>query len=127
MDQAAGMNGASRARHISRRRFLELGSAGLAGAALLGSGALAGCGGGEQGGSGGVGITFTFGPDASGGLQALIDWFNEEHKGEIKVTWRTTPAASDEYFEQIKTQLQSGQATVDVIGGDVIWPAQLAS
>jgi multiple sugar transport system substrate-binding protein len=74
-----------------------------------------------------VGITFTFGPDASGGLQTLIDRFNEEHKGEINVTWRTTPAASDEYFEQIKTQLQSGQATVDVIGGDVIWPAQLAS
>jgi multiple sugar transport system substrate-binding protein len=60
-------------------------------------------------------------------LQTLVDRFNEEHKGEIKVTWRTTPAASDEYFEQIKTQLQSGQATVDVIGGDVIWPAQLAS
>jgi multiple sugar transport system substrate-binding protein len=46
-----------------------------------------------------VGITFTFSPDASGGLQTLIDRFNEEHKGEIKVTWRTTPAASDEYFE----------------------------
>jgi multiple sugar transport system substrate-binding protein len=74
-----------------------------------------------------VGITFTFGPDASGGLQTLIDRFNKEHKGEIEVTWRTTPAASDEYFEQIKTQLQSGQATVDVIGGDVIWPAQLAA
>jgi multiple sugar transport system substrate-binding protein len=124
MDHAAGIKGASGGRHISRRRFLELG---LAGATLLGGGALAGCGGGEQGGSGGVGITFTFGPDASGGLQTLIDQFNEEHKGEIKVTWRTTPAASDEYFEQIKTQLQSGQATVDVIGGDVIWPAQLAS
>jgi multiple sugar transport system substrate-binding protein len=60
-------------------------------------------------------------------LQTLIDRFNEDHMGEIKVTWRTTPAASDEYFEQIKTQLQSGQATVDVIGGDVIWPAQFAA
>ena len=66
------------------------------------------------------------GVDSSGTLQDLVDTFNEEHKGEINVTWRTTPAASDEYFEQIKTQLQSGQATVDVIGGDVIWPAQLA-
>ena len=31
---------------LSRREFLRRGSAGLAGAALLGSGALAGCGGG---------------------------------------------------------------------------------
>lgn len=127
MDKAGERGAASRGRRISRKRFLELGGAGLAGTALLGSGTLVGCGGGEQGASGGVGITFTFGPDESGGLQTLIDRFNEEHKGEIKVTWRTTPAASDEYFEQVKTQLQSGQATVDVIGGDVIWPAQLAA
>ncbi len=127
MSKAVDGSAASSGRRITRRSFLGLGSAGLAGAALLGSGALAGCGGSEQGGGGAVGITFTFGPDASGGLQTLIDRFNKEHKGEINVTWRTTPAASDEYFEQIKTQLQSGQATVDVIGGDVIWPAQLAS
>ena len=120
MSGAAGRGAALGGRTISRKRFL-----GLAGAALLGT---AGCGGGgEQASGGAVGITFTFGPDASGGLQTLIDRFNREHKGEIKVTWRTTPAASDEYFEQIKTQLQSGQATVDVIGGDVIWPAQLAA
>jgi len=85
----------------------------------------AGCGGGEGGGA--VGITFTFGPDASGSLQGLIDRFNKEHKGEIKVTWQKTAAASDDYFQQIKTQLQSGKATVDVIGGDVIWPAQFAA
>ncbi len=127
MGKAVDGSAASSGRRITRRSFLGLGGAGLAGATLLGSGALAGCGGGEQGGGGAVGLTFTFGPDASGGLQTLIDRFNEEHKGEIKVTWRTSPAASDEYFEQIKTQLQSGQATVDVIGGDVIWPAQLAS
>ena len=123
MSRAIG-RGASGGRPISRKRFL-----GFAGAAtLLGGGALAGCGGGgEQEAGGAVGITFTFGPDASGGLQTLIDRFNGEHEGEIKVTWRTTPAASDEYFEQVKTQLQSGQATVDVIGGDVVWPAQLAA
>ena len=114
---------ASSKRGISRRRFLGLGGAGLAGMAMLGA---AGCGGGE-GGGGAVGITFTFGPDASGSLQGLIDKFNEEHKGEIKVTWRTTAAASDEYFEQIKTQLQAQKGTVDVIGGDVIWPAQFAA
>ena len=112
----------SRGRGMSRKRFLGLGGAGLAGMAMLGA---AGCGGGEGGGP--VEITFTFGPDASGSLQGLIDRFNKEYKGEIKVTWRTTAAASDDYFEQIKTQLQAGKATVDVIGGDVIWPAQFAA
>jgi multiple sugar transport system substrate-binding protein len=107
---------------MSRKRFLGLGGAGLAGMAMLGA---AGCGGGEQGGA--VGITLTFGPDASGSLQELIDRFNKEHKGEIKVMWRTTAAASDDYFEQIKTELQAGKITVDFIGGDVIWPAQFAA
>lgn len=84
-----------------------------------------GCGGSEGGGA--AQITFTFGPDASGSLQGLIDRFNKEHKGEIKVTWRTTAAASDEYFEQIKTQMQAQKDTVGAIGGDVIWPAQFAA
>jgi multiple sugar transport system substrate-binding protein len=67
-------------REMSRKRFLGLGGAGLARMAMLGA---AGCGGGEGGGP--VGLTLTFGPDASGSLQGLIDRFNKEHKGEIKV------------------------------------------
>lgn len=110
---------------ISRRKFLELSGAGLAGVAMLGA---AGCGGGDEQGSGGATrITFTFGPDASGGLQSLIDRFNKENKGEIEVNWRETPAASDEYFEQVQSELQSGQSKIDVIGGDVVWPAQFAA
>ena len=48
---------------LSRREFVRLGGAGLAGAALLGSGALAGCGSEETigGGQGGDGGTFVFG------------------------------------------------------------------
>jgi multiple sugar transport system substrate-binding protein len=98
-----------------------LGGAGLAGAAMLGG---AGCGG---GGSEADTITFTFGPDNSGGLQTLIDRFNEQNEGALQVEWRETPAASDEYFEQMLSELQSGKSTVDVIGGDVVWPAQFAA
>lgn len=105
---------------ISRREFLRLGGAGLAGAVMLGGG----CG---RGGSEADTITFTFGPDNSGGLQTLIDRFNEQNEGALQVEWRETPAASDEYFEQMLSELQSGKSTVDVIGGDVVWPAQFAA
>jgi multiple sugar transport system substrate-binding protein len=75
---------------------------------------------------GGTQLTLTFGPDESGGLRTLIDRFNRENEGEIRVHWGEAPALSDEYFDQIRTELQSGSANMDVIAGDVIWPAQLA-
>jgi multiple sugar transport system substrate-binding protein len=62
---------------ISRRQFLRLGGAGLAGAALLGA---AGCGGGEEAG-GATTITFAFTPDEAGGLQRLIEDFNRRNRG----------------------------------------------
>ena len=96
----------------------EAGGAGLAGMAMRGA---AGCGG-EDRGQGGTLLTLTFGPDESGGLRILIDRFNKENKGEIRVQWREAPALSDEYFDQIRTELQSGSANMDVIAGDVIWP-----
>jgi multiple sugar transport system substrate-binding protein len=43
------------------------------------------------------------------------------------VKWREMPASSADYFEQIQAELQSGKSSVDVIGGDVIWPAQFAA
>jgi multiple sugar transport system substrate-binding protein len=108
---------------ISRRQFLRLGGAGLAGAALLGA---AGCGGGGEE-SGATTITFAFTPDEAGGLQKLIDGFNRQNRGEIQVKWREMPALSADYLEQIQAELQSGQSAVDLIGGDVVWPAQFAA
>jgi multiple sugar transport system substrate-binding protein len=125
-EQAVDGNLARRAyaqRRISRRQFLRLGGAGLAGAALLGA---AGCGGGEEAG-GATTITLTFIPDEAGGLKKLIDGFNRQHRGDIQVTWREMPATSADYFEQIQAELQSGQSKVDVIAGDVVWPAQFAA
>jgi multiple sugar transport system substrate-binding protein len=60
-------------------------------------------------------------------LKKLIDGFNRRHRGEIQVAWREMPAASVDYFEQIQAELQSGQSKVDVIAGDVVWPAQFAA
>ena len=106
---------------MNRREFLRLSGAGLAGAALLGA---ASCGGGEQG-QGGPDITFTFGPDKV--VPDLVDQFNEQNDSGIQVTYREMPADTGQYFDQLQTELQSGASEIDVIAGDVTWPAQLAA
>ncbi|MDP8950156.1 MAG: ABC transporter substrate-binding protein [Actinomycetota bacterium] len=112
--------------HLSRREFLRLGGAGLAGAALLGA---AGCGGGggQSGGGGVTNLVFSFGPDPSGSLPNIISQFNEEYQDEIQVEYREMPADTGRYFDQLRTELQAGASPIDVIGGDVTWPAQLAA
>jgi multiple sugar transport system substrate-binding protein len=110
---------------MSRRDFLRLSGAGLAGAALLGT---AGCGGGGGGEVEGVtNIVFSFGPDDSGTLTEVVNRFNEEYQGEIQAEYRKMPSDTGTYFNQIRTEFQSGASPIDVIGGDVIWPAQLAA
>jgi len=114
-------------RRMARREFLRVGGAGLAGAALLGSGTLASAGcGGDGGGSDGE-IVFSFFPDPTGSIRGLVDDFNRQNEGEIRVTLREMPADSGQHFDQLNTEFQSGENTVDVIGGDVIWPAQFAA
>ena len=123
MGRASGERGIFVVRKISRREFLRVSGAGLAGAALLGS---AGCGGGS-GQGGGSEIVFSLFPDPSGSVQALIDQFNQENQGNISVTLREMPADSGQHFDQLNTEFQSGEIGIDVIGGDVIWPAQFAA
>ena len=111
-------------RRLSRRDFLKLGGAGLAGAAMLGA---AGCGGSTGTQTKGVtNLVFSFGPDSSGSLQSVIDKFNKQYKGKIQVTYRQMPSDTDSYFNQLRTELQAGASPIDIIGGDVTWPAQLA-
>jgi multiple sugar transport system substrate-binding protein len=113
-------SGVSTGRKLNRREFLKIGGAGLAGAALLGT---TGCG----GGSGGSGdLIFSMGPDdAAGTMATLIKRFNEQ--SDFKVTHRVMPSDTGTYFDKLRTQLQAGSGGIDVIGGDVIWPAQLAA
>ena len=107
-------------RRLNRREFLKLGGAGLAGAALLGT---AGCGG---GGSGSGDLVFSMGTDTSGTLQSLIDKFNKQNNG-FKVQYREMPTDTGQYFDKLRTQFQAGGGDIDVIGADVIWPAQFAA
>jgi multiple sugar transport system substrate-binding protein len=111
-----------RARGLSRRDFLKVGGAGLAGAAFLGA---AGCGGGEQAG-GATEIYFTSAPDESGTTEKLIDMFNDKNKGKYKVIFHQGNADTGQRFDKLRTQMQAGGEDLDVILGDVIWTAQLA-
>jgi len=111
----------ARGANLSRRDFLKLGGAGLAGAALLGT---AGCGGG--GGSGSNDVLLSFGPDDTGTLPKMIEKFNKQSKG-FKIAYREMPSDTGQYFDKLRTQFQAGGGDIDVIVGDVIWPAQFAA
>ena len=108
-------------RTMSRRDFLKIGGAGLAGATLLGA---AGCGGGS---SGSNNVVFAMGRDTTGVLPNLIDKFNKQNKGKFQVTYREMPTDTGQYFDKLQTEFQAGQSDIDVIGGDVIWGAQFAA
>jgi multiple sugar transport system substrate-binding protein len=109
----------SAGRRLNRRDFLKMSGAGLAGAALLGSTA---CG----GSSGSGDLIFSMGTDTSGTLQDLIAKFNKQSK-EFKVQFREMPTDSGAYFDKLRTQFQAGSGDIDVIGADVVWPAQFAA
>ena len=113
-------------RYLSRRDFLKLGGAGLAGAALLGS---AGCGGGGQElQTGGVpNLVLSSGPDNSGSLDEVVSRFNKQYEGEINVELRIMPNDTGEHFNQLRTELQAGASRIDFMIGDLTWTAQLAA
>ncbi|MBA3703928.1 MAG: ABC transporter substrate-binding protein [Rubrobacter sp.] len=112
----------SKPRGLSRRDFLKVGGAGLAGAALLGT---AGCGGGEQSG-GATELYFTAPPDTAGTTSKLISEFNEKNKGKYKVIFQQGNADTGQRLDKLRTQFQAGGENIDVILGDVIWTAELA-
>ena len=110
---------------VSRKGFLKVGGSALAGVALLGA---AGCGGsGSQNGSGATEFTFSFGPDNSGSLKEIVRRFNKKFEGRFRANYRVMAADTGQYFNQVKTEFQAGGGEIDLIGGDVVWPAQFAA
>src|SRR5215203_5449230 len=107
-------------RRMNRRDFLKMSGAGLAGAALLGA---SGCGGGGAGSGNLIWSMNTPIPE----YNDLVDKFNKQNKGEIKVTLRVMPSDTGQYFDKLKTEFQAGGGDIDVMGGDVIWPIQFAA
>jgi multiple sugar transport system substrate-binding protein len=72
-------------------------------------------------------VVFSFGPDESGSLTKAVGKFNQQNESGITVEYREMPADSGQYFDKLRTEFQAGGATIDVIGGDVIWPVQFAA
>ena len=95
-------------RTVSRKDFLRLGGAGFAGAALLGSGTLAGCGGGQGGGE--VVRFFTGTAETTSQERAYIelqvDGFQEENP---KYTLEREAIPPDDVRTVLKTRLQGDQ------------------
>src|ERR687890_1221107 len=120
MTESSESSGVSAGRKFNRRDFLKMSGAGLAGAALLGSTA---CGGGS---SGSGDLIFAMGTDTSGTLTKLVEKFNKQSK-DFKVQYREMPTDSGAYFDKLRTQFQAGGGDIDVIGADVVWPAQFAA
>jgi multiple sugar transport system substrate-binding protein len=111
-------------RAMSRRDFLRLSGAGLLGVGLLGT---PGCGGGGERADSVTNLVFSSGPDDTGTLTQVVNRFNEEYEGEIQAEYRKMPSDTGSYFDEIRIEFQSGASPIDVISGDVIWPAQLAA
>lgn len=91
---------------MDRREFLRLGGAGLAGAALLGSGTLAGCGGGSDTSSG---LTVASWDVADDALKATFPLFKKKRPGtDISMQAMTID------YQQIIPRLQAGSGAPDV-------------
>ena len=71
-------------------------------------------------------IVFSFGPEETGIVQTLVDAFNQQNPA-INVTYREMPADTDRYHQRLRRMFRRGGAGIDVIAGDVIWPAEFAS
>jgi ABC-type glycerol-3-phosphate transport system substrate-binding protein len=118
------------ARSASRREFLKQGGTAAAAVTIL---SLAGCSSSSssKSGTGNVAIGMTsdlfpaFTKKGPKGQVPPFTQFAAQHKIKVKVV--TESSNTDTYFEQLRTQLQAGAAEVDVIAGDVSWPAQFGS
>ncbi|PZS31748.1 MAG: ABC transporter substrate-binding protein [Pseudonocardiales bacterium] len=111
------------ANSVSRRRFLQV-SAGVAGAAGLSSVGLTACS------SSGAKsdpkkLTLATTSDLVDMLKAPLAQFKKQNG--ITVTLRLMPSDTGTYFDAMRTQFQARSSDIDVIAGDVSWPAQFAA
>ncbi|QEA38902.1 ABC transporter substrate-binding protein [Pistricoccus aurantiacus] len=104
------------------RRRLLLGGLGLGGMAVLGISPLGTIAANES-----EELTFAFGPDDSGSLQALIKAFNQQYEGRIRVRYQVMPRSTNDFYRQLVSDFEVDARRIDVFGGDMVWTAAFAS
>ena len=122
---ASGDRDAAERLDHGRRRVLGIAGAGLA-AGLGGFAPLAATSRGVRA-QEATEITFAFGPDDSGSLEALIEAFNAENEGRIRVKYREMARLSGDYHRQIRSDFEVGSTEIDVFGADIVWTAEFAT
>lgn len=112
------------ANSLSRRQFLQVG-AGVAGAAGLSTLGLTACSSSSGSKGGSKSLTLATTADLVDMLKAPLAQFKKQNG--IMVTLRLMPSDTSAYFDQMRTQFQAHSSGIDVIAGDVSWPAQFAA
>ncbi len=105
---------------MKRRKFISLSGAGIAGSTLLNAMPVK-----IQGTP--IRLTFGHGPDDSGTIQAIIDQFNEKHKGEISVRWKVMNRLSNAMHNQLVSDFNVESGEVEVFSADVPWTAEFST
>jgi multiple sugar transport system substrate-binding protein len=77
-------------------------------------------------GSGAAEVILTAHPTNEEVVRRQAERFNAAHPDGPSITVQAMPMDTDQYFGQLRTQFQAGGGDIDVIAGDVIWPAQFA-
>ena len=104
----------------ARRRFLALGGLGAVslGAAACSRGSRTSSSGSRQ-------ITLSSTSDLPDMMKASLAAFEKTHKATVDL--RIMPSDTGQYFDAIRTKLRTGSSAIDVIAGDISWPAQLGA
>jgi multiple sugar transport system substrate-binding protein len=108
-------------RRSFRPRALGAGVAGLA----LASTALAACGT-SGAGTGPVKLNFYNFSDPSGAVQTAADNCSKQSGGKYTISYNKLPAAADQQRLQMVRRLAAGDPSMDILGLDVTWEAEIA-
>jgi multiple sugar transport system substrate-binding protein len=99
----------------------------LAATALLASAALAACGvGGDEGGSGARAINWYVFNEPGGSYDKAVTDCNKEAGGRYQINYVKLPTDANQQRELIVRRLAAKDDSIDLIGMDVIWTAELA-
>lgn len=73
-----------------------------------------------------VEITYAKGVDVTPATSKIIETFNKQYEGKIKVNFVEMPSDTGKQHDQYVTSFAAGGSEYDIFDADVIWPAEFA-